>query len=110
MAIERESSQSIQLIYEEIETREGEKFFGSAARVVTKIGSLDTSALASSLDSFLERIAPAFNRASRALGAYELKEIEVSLAVTASGEIRLIGGVSSEISGGIRLKFTRQEA
>jgi len=99
----------VQLLYDEIELAEGEKgIFGATARVVTKVGVLDTEAFTRNLKAFLDRIGPAFAGAGRTLGSYELAEVEVSIAVSARGEVRLVGGVSSEVSGGVRLKFARR--
>ena len=40
---------------------------------------------------------------------YDLHSIELAIDITAKGEVRLIGSLSTELTGGLKLVFIRQQ-
>jgi len=111
MGSEPEPRSSIAVVYSDYDAVEGEKaIFGGAKRAVTKMGVLDTAALADSLDSFCSDLGVVFERIGTAIGRYDLESIDVTIEVTAKGEIRLVGSAGVEVRGGLKLTFARQSA
>ena len=89
---------------------DGEKgLFGPARQASGRLGVLDSDELARSLSMMCARLTGAFRSAQQAAGAFDLDAFEVTLDLTAKGEVRLIGSVSSEIHGGVKLTFRRRE-
>jgi len=100
----------IPIVYEELETIEGGKGLGAAVeRLVRRTGTLDITQLASNLELLCRQLGAAFQGVTTAVKDYEVQEFEVTVDVTAKGEIRLVGGISSEIKGGLKLVFRRTE-
>lgn len=79
----------------------------SARDLVTKVGFLDSDVLSDNLAAFCKRFSKVLASAADVAGGFRLESFEVTVDVTARGEIRLISSVSSEIHGGIKLIFTR---
>lgn len=89
---------------------DGQKgLFGAAGHLGTRSAVLDSDELARNLSAICERLAGAFRQVHDAAGAYELECVEVTLDLTAKGEVRLIASVSSEIKGGMKLVFRRRD-
>ncbi|MEV6911887.1 hypothetical protein [Amycolatopsis sp. NPDC051071] len=87
---------------------DGEKgLFSTARQVAGRIGELDSEELARNLSAVCSRLANAFRQAAAASDAFELDAFEVNLDLSAKGEVRLVGSVSSEIKGGVKLVFRR---
>lgn len=98
------------IIYSDIEVTEGSKdLLGGRARRVTKIGRFADAQFGANLKSFCEQMGSALDGASTSVPTYELTSFTVSLDVTAAGEIRLIGSVSTEITGGVTLVFSKRD-
>jgi hypothetical protein len=86
----------------------GEKgLFSAAQSLSTKIGVIRSGDLAANLSSVCSHLAEVFQSAQRATGGFALDEFEVTLELTAGGEVRLIGSASTEFRGGIKLVFRR---
>jgi hypothetical protein len=101
---------SISLVYSEYETAEGSKAFGAIRRVVTRIGELDVVALRRNLDQLTDSIDELLQTRSQKLTTFNLSSLEITVDITAKGEVRLIGAVSGEVKGGLKLVFSRREA
>lgn len=56
---------------------------------------------------FINKIETTLEGVNLKIKNYELDEIEMSLEVSASGRISLLGSVGADASGGITLKFKR---
>jgi hypothetical protein len=86
----------------------GEKGILSPVRSMSsKIGAVDPAQLADHLSGLCARLAEVFRVAQRATEGFELDSFEVAVEITAAGEVRLIGSVSTEIRGGAKLVFRR---
>lgn len=73
---------------------DGEKgIFGAVRQLPARLGVLDSDELAHNLSVVCARLAAAFRSAQEAAGAFDLEEFEVTLDLTAKGEVRLIGSV-----------------
>ncbi|MFF5028061.1 Pepco domain-containing protein [Streptomyces collinus] len=86
---------------------EGRKGFGRTAPDVLA-GRVRLDRLADNLSDFCRQAGQMFASASAATSGLHLESMEVSLALTAKGEVRLVGAVSGEVSGGITLVFKRR--
>lgn len=88
---------------------DGEKGLFSAARQMpARLGVLDPDELSRNLSTVCARLAGAFRSAQEAADSFDLDAFEVTMELTAKGEVRLIGSVSSEIRGGLKLTFRRR--
>ena len=72
------------------------------------MGSLDGAVLSANLTAFCARISEALTSAAEVAGGFKIQSFEVTADITARGEVRMIGSISSEIHGGVKLIFTRQ--
>ena len=72
---------------------------------LTKNLSLDT--LKTSLSDFVSKINDTLLDFNLKVKNYDLDEIEMTVEVSASGGVNLIGAVEAEATGGITLKFKR---
>lgn len=86
---------------------DGAKTLG-AARIMPRVGEVDTDRLSASLRRLCAQTNELFDDVDRAGGDFELSSFELTVEITGSGEVRLIGAVSVEVSGGISLTFTRR--
>ena len=86
----------------------GEKGLLSPVRsVASKVGVVDTSRLADNLSAVCARLAHVFRVAQSATEGFELSSFEVAVEIAAGGEVRLVGSVSTEVRGGVKLIFER---
>lgn len=69
---------------------------------------LPSADLAGKLSEFVCGFSEALENISDTISGYDLDEIEVSVEVSAEGEISLVGAVSVGSSGGITLKFKKK--
>jgi hypothetical protein len=91
------------------EHQPGEKgFFDASRRLADKVGTVSSDVLAKNLQSFCEEIGEGFDGISTVLKHYQLDSVEITVQVSATGEVRLVGGASTELSGGLKLIFSRQ--
>lgn len=65
--------------------------------------------LSLNLKGFLEKFKPVFEQQETQIGNFEISEIELSLAINASGGIELIGKVEVGIEGGIKIKLQKRD-
>lgn len=86
---------------------EGRKGFGHADPDVLT-GRVRLDRLADNISDFCRQAGQLFATASAASSGLHLESMELSLALTAKGEVRLVGAVSGEVSGGITLVFKRR--
>lgn len=88
----------------------GEKgLFSGSKSIPARIGQIDSDELAQNLSAICTRLAKAFTKAQEATGSFDLDEFEVTLDLSAKGEVRVIASVSSEIHGGLKLVFRRHQ-
>jgi hypothetical protein len=86
---------------------EGTRSFGTA-KLMPQVGEVDTGTLGRSLRRLTAQMNDLFDEVSDAGGAFELTSFDVAVEITGTGEVRLIGAVSVELTGGISLTFTRR--
>lgn len=99
----------ITIVHEDREADIGAKGLRSAAtELVRRVGSVDPEVLRDNLQTFCAVICDALQGVETSIRAYPLKTVEVSAEVTAQGEIRLVGGASVGVKGGLRLVFERE--
>jgi hypothetical protein len=103
------TASGITIVSSEFEHQPGEKgFFDAPQRLADKVGTVSSDVLAKNLQSFCEEIGEAFDGISTVVKNYQLDSLEITVGVTTAGEVRLVGGVSAELTGGLKLIFSRQ--
>jgi hypothetical protein len=103
------SESGITILSSEFDQQPGEKgFFDASRRMVDRVGTVSSDVLAENLQSFCEEIGEAFDGVSTVVKNYQLDSVEITVQVSASGEVRLVGGASTELTGGLKLIFSRQ--
>jgi len=106
MSNEDYSEHGIAIVYDEIEVSEQGKGLGTVVgRLVKKYGTLNAAALSNNLANFCRQMGLIFRDVSTSIENYDLETIELNTEITAAGEIRMIGGVSGEMTGGVKLIF-----
>jgi len=96
------SDRSIKLRYADDEQPEGEKgFFGASRQIVMRTADVTPSVLSENLSAFCDQMATLVegSAAPRKPRAFALESFEVTIEVSAGGEIRMIGSVNTEIRG-----------
>jgi len=103
---------TISVIYEEEEVSAASKdgLFAATSRLVKKIGSLNVADVAINLEGFCKQIGNITKNLMVAVHGYHLESLELSVDITAKGEVRLIASASSEIKGGLKLVFKKLPA
>jgi hypothetical protein len=87
----------------------GEKgLFGAAGHIAVRSGVVNSDELAHNLSAICGRLADAFRQVHDTAGIFEMESVEVTLDLTAKGEVRMIASVSSEVRGGLKLVFRRK--
>ena len=69
---------------------------------------LDSALLRDNLSAFVHTLDGVFDGLKENVRDYNLDEIEVSANISANGGISLIGSVSTEFSGGLKLVFKKK--
>lgn len=80
---------------------------GGLSSVLRKDIALDT--LRDNLTAFLSAFSYTLDYVENSVSGFHLDEIDVNVEVSAEGSISLIGAVQAGASGGIALKFKRNE-
>lgn len=103
-----ESTQLIQVIVENDELRPGKGLLESAASLSRKVITLDTDQLAKNIAILCGSVDEMLKGIRDSLTEYKLDTLEISVDVTAKGELRLIGSAGAEAKGGLKLVFRRK--
>jgi hypothetical protein len=99
----------ITILSSEFEHQAGEKgILDASRRLADKVGTVSSDVLAKNLQSFCEEIGEAFDGVSTVVKNYQLDTFEITVQVSATGEVRLVGGASTQLTGGLKLIFSRQ--
>ncbi|WP_204153018.1 hypothetical protein [Leptolyngbya sp. CCY15150] len=70
---------------------------------------IDVGVLSGELQSFLSKLGSILTATPKAIGDYELDEIELSAEVSASGTIKILGsGIESSLGSGLKFVFRRK--
>lgn len=70
---------------------------------------IDVGVLSGELQSFLSKLSSILTATPKAIGDYELDEIELSAEVSASGTIKILGsGIESSLGSGLKFVFRRK--
>ena len=100
---------SISVIYTDQNNNEGAKGFGSnIEEVVRKVGELSVTTIGENLRRLCEATGSLLQHTTLSDLPYILDEVELTVEVAGSGEVRLVGSVGAELSGGIKLTFKRR--
>jgi hypothetical protein len=83
---------------------EAEKgFFSSAPGVKHSVQSISVAALGERLEAAMRAVSEAITRAAASTETLQVERAEISLEITAKGEVRLIASGSLETKGAIKL-------
>jgi hypothetical protein len=103
------SASGITIVSSEFEHQRGEKgIFDAPRRLVYKVGTVSSDVLAKNLQSFREEIGGTFAWVSTVVKNYQLDSVEITVQASATGDMRLVGGASTKLTGGFKLIFSRQ--
>lgn len=69
---------------------------------------IESDVLNRSFNSLLSKAQEIFSIVEPEPGEITIKEITLNLDISASGEVRLIGGVGVEVAGGMQIKLERK--
>ena len=83
---------------------------GSVAASATEVVSVSMDTVRKNLNTFLEQISPLLDPPSEALKNYEIEEIELSIAISGSGGIELVGKLEAGAQAGMKIKLKRKQA
>lgn len=98
----------ISVVVVDDEGEDGEKgMFGRTREKLLRITSVSVEALGENVTSLCEYVGQVFSVSQYAAGDLTLDTVEVTVDVTAKGEVRLIGAASAEVKGGLKLRFKR---
>jgi hypothetical protein len=99
-----------EIVYIEEQLEEGSKGpLGAIRRRVEKVGVLDFTSFGVNLEEFCNRIGGTLQAVGDAVSQYSLHSFELTVDVTAKGEVRFIGSAGTEIKGGLKLVFQRSK-
>jgi hypothetical protein len=83
---------------------------GALPGVVSSVGANLVDIAASAVETGLARIvrglSDALQKASLQAGAYEISTVEIGVAVSAKGELAIVGSAKGGVDGGTTLKIT----
>jgi hypothetical protein len=102
---------SVQIIYEEplISRDDAAKgLFAAETRIARQVASLDLALFSANLQTFCQQIGSVFDGVPTVVSSFELGSFELTLDVTAKGEVRFIGSAGTEIKGGLKIVFQRK--
>jgi hypothetical protein len=85
----------------------GKGLLDSVPTMARKVVRLDPSKLSAEMQSLCLSIDSMFHGVTRFVGGYELDSFELTVEITAKGEIRLLGSAGMEAKGGLKLSFRR---
>lgn len=105
---ENTTSNSLQIIYCEQDIHDGAKAFGSGLKnLVNKTGVLDTSHFKTQIAQFCDQISNTLNDLHPSNSDFKVDSFEVTVDITAKGEVRLVGSIGTELKGGVKIVFKR---
>ncbi len=70
---------------------------------------ISAETLSKNLKEFLDKMKPVIESQATIIGQFSVSEIELNLAINATGGIDLVGKFEAGIKGGITIKLTRKE-
>ncbi len=102
-------SDGVPIVTVEYGAEEGEKSFLSRTRTaVTRVTRISSDTLAQNVATLCQYVGGVFDQASTASDTLELTGLEVHVQITAKGEVQLVGALSTEVNGGMKLIFQRR--
>ena len=104
------SGRSFEIVYVEEQLDEGAKGpLGAIRRRIEKVGVLDFASFGVNLRDFCARIGSTLESVGDSASPYRLDSFELTVEVTAKGEVRFVGSAATEIRGGLKLVFKRSK-
>lgn len=101
------ATEPITVIYTELNEPAGKKVYLLYGKRRLRSALLTLPRWPRILRHFCKRISDALTSAAETSSGFTLKSFEVTIEISARGEVRLIGSASSEVRGGVKLIFTR---
>jgi hypothetical protein len=99
---------SIEMVYVDRGFDPDAKIFGRSDSVI-RVTEISTDRLADSVARLSRTMDQVFERIRSASGPFKLDTFEVFAELTGSGEVRLVGSMGLEVTGGLRLTFKRRD-
>jgi hypothetical protein len=82
---------------------------GSVAASATEVVSVSMDTVRKNLNAFLEQIGPLLDPPRETLKNYEIEEIELSIAISGSGGVELVGKLEAGAQAGMKIKLKRKQ-
>lgn len=99
----------ISIVYRDEHVLDGSKGITDALEdAMLKVGRISARTLAENLQTLSNSMSAILEGIEIPNLPYALEEIGVTVELTGSGEVRLVGSVGAEITGGITLTFRRR--
>jgi hypothetical protein len=93
---------------EEETSKDGSKgVFTRGREVLMHVAPLNVADFSDNLQTLCSQLGEIFERITPRIRAYDLDSIELTVELTAKGEVRLVGCVGTELKGGLKLSFRR---
>jgi hypothetical protein len=81
---------------------------GGIASGATEVVSVSIDTVRKNLNAFLEQVGPLLETSGKVLKNYEIDEVELSIAINASGGIELVGKLEAGAEAGLKIKLKRR--
>jgi hypothetical protein len=96
------------VVTDDTDSKGGKGFFSNAENLLKKVEKVNPEQLKESMSNFVQTISKIFKEIQPTAAGITLDEIEISIEMTAKGEIRLIASGGMETKGAIKLTFKRR--
>ncbi|SAL86427.1 hypothetical protein AWB68_08024 [Caballeronia choica] len=100
-------SSTITVICREDEIAGAKGLSNRISSVMQQVCPLNVSVVSQNMTRFCNAVAMALKDAELRDLPYPLDAVELTVELTGSGEVRLVGSVGAELSGGLKLTFKR---
>jgi hypothetical protein len=104
MPDQQEAELSI-VVTDDTDSEGGKGFFSNAENLLKKVEKVTPEKLQESMSNFVQTISKIFKEIQPIAAGTTLDKIEISVEMTAKGEIRLIASGGMETKGAIKLTF-----
>jgi hypothetical protein len=84
------------------------KLGGGITAGATEVVSVSVDTVRKNLSVFLEQIGPLLESSGEALKNYDIDEIELNIAINASGGVELVGKLQAGAEAGLKIKLKRR--
>lgn len=103
-----EKNKTIRILFQTTEGDVKSVLPSIGGRITTKTFELTNDALADSLEEFFKSFSAVLDRLPDSIASFSIDELEVTLAINASGGIEMVGRAEAGINTGMKFTLKRQ--